>query len=313
MTFDLQPGYARNILDVHGDADGRAFLDRLPSTVARCTERWGLRLEPPFPGLTYNWTAPGVDRDGRPVVLKVAYSDSDRPEIDELRNEREALRLFGGEGAVRLLADAPECGAILLERAIPGHTLRIIDDDERATTIVAGVLRRLWRPLPPDHRFPTLEDWSRGFERHRARYGGGAGPLPADLLARAEGTFRDLLAEPDEHVLLHGDLHHDNILSGTRRPWQAIDPKGVAGPREFDIVAFVENPRPDLLDDPAPGRVLRRRLDQFAHEFGFDVERLRQWAIAQAVLSAVWSIEDHGGGAEFALECARLLVEGRYA
>lgn len=313
MTGDLlalQPHYVRNMVDLHGEADGRAFLDRLPGIVRDCAERWGLRLDPPFPRLTYNWAAPGVDRDGRPVVLKVAYSEPGRPEIDELHDEREALRLFGGHGAVALLASDPARGAMLIERAVPGHTLRAVEDDAQATTIVATLLRRLWRPLPPDHPFPSLDDWFCGFARHRARYGGGPGPLPSALFDRAEAAFRDLLAEPAEHVLLHGDLHHDNILSGSRRAWLAIDPKGVVGPREFDVVAFTENPRPDLLDLPSPGDVLRRRLYQFADELGFDAERLREWAIAQAVLSAVWSVEDHGAGGDFAIECARLLAEG---
>ena len=142
----------------------------------------------------------------------------------------------------------------------------------------------------------------------RERYGGGTGPLPEALVDRAERLFAELLASMSGLVVLHGDLHHFNILAAERQPWLAIDPKGVVGEPEYEVGAFLRNPTPDLLSNPHAGWILSRRLDQFSEELSFDRERLRNWGMAQAVLSAWWSIEDHGYGGEEAIAFAELLA-----
>ncbi len=113
------------------------------------------------------------------------------------------------------------------------------------------------------------------------------------------------MAEP---VLLHGDLHHDNILAAEREPWLAIDPKGIVGEPAYEVGALLRNPLPGLLARPEPGRVLARRIEQLAAELGFDRARIRGWALAQAVLSAWWSYEDHGDGWRETIACAELLA-----
>ncbi len=107
-------------------------------------------------------------------------------------------------------------------------------------------------------------------------------------------------------VLLHGDLHHDNILSADREPWLAIDPKGVVGEAEYEVGAFVRN---RLFAGPKPEMLLARRVDQFVDELGFDRERIVGWSLAQAVLSAWWSFEDSGHVWNEAIACAELLAE----
>ena len=116
-----------------------------------------------------------------------------------------------------------------------------------------------------------------------------------------------LLASSAGPVLLHGDLHHENILSAARQPWLAIDPKGVCGEPAYEVGALLRNPMPRLLDHPAPARLLARRLDLLAEVLGIDRRRLAAWGYAQAVLSAWWSLEDHGRGWEPALRVAEWL------
>ncbi len=113
------------------------------------------------------------------------------------------------------------------------------------------------------------------------------------------------MAEP---VLLHGDLHHENILAAEREPWLAIDPKGLVGEPAYEVGAWLRNPMPQLLDMPQPGRILARRINQLAEELGFDRARLRDWGLAQAMLSAWWSMEDSGGLSIFSITCAELLA-----
>jgi streptomycin 6-kinase len=291
---------SQSVIELHRST-GVEWLAQLPSLLDELALRWSLTISPAFVPLSYNYVAPAVSSDGRALVLKVGVPNP------ELITEIEALRVFQGRGSVELIDADPEKGALLLERLVPGENL-ISLDDEKATSIAVRVMRKLWKEVPADHSFPTIEKWGEGFKRLRREFDGGCGPFPGRLVERAEATFTELLASPHKPVLLHGDLHHGNILSAEREAWLALDPKGVVGEAAYEVGAFLRNPMPQLLDVPHLDRLLARRIDQLAEELGFDRERLLQWAIAQAVLSAWWSYEDHGHGWEPAITCARHLA-----
>ncbi len=287
------------MIELNGD-EGAAWVDALPALLARCADRWGLTLEPPFT-LSYNYVAPARRADGTPVVLKVGFPGR------ELLTEIAALRFYDGHGIAQLLDADPEWGALLLERLVPGMMLSEVPDDAEATRIAAEVMRQLWRPLPPDHGFRSVADWTAGLAKLRPHFGGGTGPLPASLVERAEGLFADLLPTMADPVLLHGDLHHWNIMTAEREPWLALDPKGIAGEPAYEVGALLRNQIPRLLALPDPARAMARRVDMLADALGFDRARIAGWGVAQAVLSAWWSIEDHGYGGEEAITCAQLL------
>jgi streptomycin 6-kinase len=298
----LPPRFVRTVVDVHGQA-GERWLSELPAQLATCAKRWCLHIGAPFE-LTYNYVAPAVAATGEEVVVKLSP-----PSNPELEPEATALRLAAGRGATRLLDADLSLGILLLERATPGTTLTALSlrDDAAATSAAATVMRRLWRPVPTDHPFPTIGRWARGFSRLRAAHDGGTGPLPESTVDAAEHLFAELSASATESVVLHGDLHHDNILAAEREPWLAIDPKGLVGEPAYEAGALLRNPYPQLLDAPDPGRLLSRRLDQLADELTLDRRRLHGWAYAQAVLSAVWSWEDHGAPTQFQRRCIELL------
>ncbi len=134
--------------------------------------------------------------------------------------------------------------------------------------------------------------------------------MPARLVEEAEAHFDELLASQAEPVLLHGDLHHFNILAARRQPWLAIDPKGVVGEPAYDVGALLHNPV-GLLEAPRPGGILERRVEILTKELGLDRARVRGWALAQAVLAAYWGLEDSGRVWEEALVFAELLSEIR--
>ena len=300
-TNEVSDGLARTILELYGER-GAEWLERLPATIAECERRWSLKVLPPFQPLSYNYVAPAVRADGAEVVLKLGVPNP------ELRTEIEALRLYEGRGIVRLLNADAEKGILLLERLRQGVPLSSLEDDEQATTIAAQVMRQLWRPAPPDHPFPTVAKWGLGFRRLRAEFNGGTGPFPRALVVAAETLFTELLASSAEPVLLHGDLHHENILSAERQPWLALDPKGVVGEPAYETGALLRNPFPHLLAWPNVHRILARRVDQLTEELRFDRERLVAWGLAQAVLSAWWDYEDHGHGWEQGIACAELMA-----
>lgn len=236
--------------------------------------------------MSYNYVAPATAVDGERVVVKAGVPTR------ELANEITTLRLFGGRGAVRLIEADAESGLILLERIVPGELLLTVEDDDAATKVLADVLQRLGPTAPPDHRLPSVRDWFGGFARLRNKYGGATGPLPEGAVDRAEKLVAELLDSMSDVVVLHGDLHHWNILSAEREPWLAIDPQGVIGEREYEVGAWLRNPFPQVANMPGFSRMTSRRVDILAERLGCQRARLLGWGYCQAVLSAVWSLED---------------------
>ncbi|MGZ6367964.1 MAG: aminoglycoside phosphotransferase family protein, partial [Ktedonobacteraceae bacterium] len=145
---------------------------------------------------------------------------------------------------------------LLLERVIPGVPLSTLEDDEEATRILASVMKNLWKPLPEKHDFITIAEWSNAI----SQYHGTSGPLPSYLVDRAERLFAELIASSAEPVLVHGDLHHENVLSSARAGWLAIDPKGVAAEPAYETAALLRNPRSKLQQHPELEQILLRRI-----------------------------------------------------
>ena len=299
--FIIPDDFAQARITYQGE-DGQRWIQRLPTILAACEERWNITIGAPFPNLSYNYVASATHDDGRLMVVKACGPNGEFPQ------QSEALRLFAGHGMTALLGYDDDHEVMLLEALEPGTLLRSVQDDEKATSIAASLMRQFWRPVPANHPFPTLSDWGRGFTRLREHYAGGTGPFPPRLLGEAETLFADLSASMAESVLLHGDLHHDNILAGTRQPWLAIDPKGLVGEPAYETGALLRNPLPGLLQMPQPWRILARRIDQLGEELALDRARIRGWALAQAVLSAWWSVEDEGLIGRNAILCAELLA-----
>ena len=298
--FTYPKSFLRTQTDLHGP-NGLVWLDRLPAIVEDCARRWDLTLGSALEPLTYNYLVSARRADGTDVVMKVASPTG------EFMHQKAALAMFGGHGSVQLLASDDTNEVLLLESCKPGTLLDDLPDDE-AIAIAASIMRQLWRPLPPDHSFPTTDDWGQGFARLR-KYYGDTGPFPRTLVERAERTFADFSAATVTPVLLHGDLHHDNILAAQRQSWLAIDPKGVAGDPVYESGSMLLNRSSTMRISQHPGPVLARRLDRLAGELEIERHRLRDWGVAQAVLSAWWTVEDHGHIGEFSLACAEILAE----
>ncbi|MBX3059630.1 MAG: phosphotransferase [Anaerolineae bacterium] len=285
--------------------EGAEWLARLPALIAACEARWGLAAQPHFPGLSYNYAAPATLPDGTEIVLKLGVPRH------ELTTEIEALKLYNSRAMCHLLDADAAMGVLLLERLQPGHMLITVSDDETATRIAADVMRRLWRPLPDQHIFPAVADWIADLAALRTEFDGGTGPFPARLVAMAESLFADLVASSGPPVLLHGDLHHYNILAAEREPWLAIDPKGVAGEPAYEVGALMRNPL-NLHEWPNRTAVTARRLDILAEQLDMDRQRLLAWSFAQEILSQWWDyVDTHSLPNLWLAEClAGMLGEG---
>lgn len=294
-------GFSQRIEATFGAAGGD-WLNSLPSILEEVSRKWSLTLHSPFEDMSYNYVAPATSRDGIDVVLKVGVPNP------ELHTEIDALRSFNGKGAVKLLEVEPDLGAMLLERLNPGEAIFHLNDDEYATRAAIQVMNELYGSPTERGRFPSVADWAEGLKRLRTRFKGGTGPFPQNLVEMAEGILRELLPTMDDHVLLHGDLHHWNILSAGRSPWLAIDPKGVIGELAYETGAWIRNPFPELLEWSDPRKVLFRRIDQFAMELVLDRERIHGWSVYQAVLASWWSYEDGDRDWEKWLAVAELII-----
>lgn len=221
-------------------------------------------------------------RDSQPVVLKV---------FKQLGNERrsgEILDAFDGNGVVRVYEYVD--GAVLLERLSPGNSLvdLVFDGrDEEATDILCDVLQQM-SARKSAKECARVEEWAKGFERYSAT---GDDQIPKCLIEEGHRVYLELCAAQRRPKLLHGDLHHYNVLFDSRRGWLAIDPKGVVGEIEYEIGAVLRNPieRPDFFASPV---TVERRLKHFASRLNLDFRRALAWGFAQAILSAIWSVED---------------------
>jgi streptomycin 6-kinase len=189
---------------------------------------------------------------------------------------------------VRLLESVP--GAVLLERLCPGTPvagLTIAGKDDEATRVLAEVLHQFAPERSPPGT-PSVEDWGKGFPAYLAS---GDSRLPRGLVERSAAWYRHLAGSQRKIRLLHGDFHHHNVLTDQKRGWVAIDPKGVLGEMEFEVGAALRNPLERLAEFSNP-RAVERRVSHFARHLRLDLERTLAWAYAQAVLSAIWLIED---------------------
>jgi streptomycin 6-kinase len=264
---------------------------------------WGLTLGA---RLASSWhdVAAVTCADGTPAVLKTGLA---------VAEEAAALAAFDGRGAVRLLRADLDREALLLERVAPGWRLRdlVPARDTEATSAAVGVMRRLHLPPPPGGPIPELLGQAEAFDTYVRTYGS-TGPLPLDLVVRAGGLMRELCASAPARVVLHGDLHHDNILRATREPWLAIDPHGVVGDPGYEVGALLYNPDPDDRD-AALTALVPARVEQLADELAMPVDRVVAWGFVKAVLSDVWSTAEWSPPAGWspvsrASDVARLLL-----
>jgi streptomycin 6-kinase len=235
-------------------SDDRPDLAPLEHTARTVAAEWGVELGEPFVLARYSFVAAAGDG----AVLKVTP-----PEDDESDEEGEALALWDGDGAVRLLRQDRARRALLVERARPGDDIAELPEEE-ATGIAVTVASSLWkRGLSPGlSPFRSIHDhvprWLANAAEHPLS------PLAAELYAALEKRA---------DTLVHGDFHHHNVLR-SERGFLAIDPKPMLGEPEYDVPSFLWNPIPYRMTHD----LTERRLAAFAAA-GLDQERMRMWTV----------------------------------
>lgn len=297
MLADLSNNFIRNILGLH-EIEGAKWIIDLPKIVKEIEQNWALKVQKPFPDLSYHFVAPCVCAGGDEAVLKIGMPEKDSP----IFNEKRLLEIYNGEGMVKLLRFDESFYALLLEKLTPGENLiRICQkDDARANSIAIKLMRRLLTKTAEKDEFPSLGNWVSGLQKAETA------SFAPQFVKKARNFFDELIASSKKSFLLHGDLHHQNILSAVREPFLAIDPKGIIGDIGFEISTFLNNPRGWVLTHPERKKILAGRIRQFSEAFEIEPRDLRKWAFVEAVLSAWWTFEESPGDWEKWISCAEI-------
>lgn len=248
---------------------GAAWLDRLPEILRTVEARWSFTVGDPFDheGLTGGWVAPVTRKDGFPAVLKLA-----NPHM-EGEHEIHGLRFWDGDPTVRLLAADEESGAMLLERCFPGTALRSRSETEQ-DLVIAGLLKRLWRPPVAPHPFRPLSVMTKYWSDLTLA---DAENWPdAGLVREGLRLFEELPRTTTREVLLATDLHAGNVLQSERVPWLVIDPKPFVGDPAYDPTQHLFNCVERLRLDPSG------MFHRMGDLLGVDHERIRLWTFARA-------------------------------
>ncbi|MDM2843067.1 APH(6) family putative aminoglycoside O-phosphotransferase [Citrobacter portucalensis] len=258
--------------------------------------RWGLTPDgEPFETHT-SQLLPVVVKDGRKAILKITDDDSERIGC-------ELMVWWNGNGAAKVLAHA--AGTILLERATGAGSLADMSwtgNDAQACRIICHAASRLHHTRNASTPALTpLHHWFRDLAPAAKKHGG--------ILTRCAAVANILLSSPHDEVVLHGDLHHSNILDFGTRGWLAIDPKGLVGERGFDYANIFTNP--DLAEPTRPVAILPERFTQRVNIVSeiarIERQRLLMWIVAWCGLSSVWFLQE-GDSATVPLRIAELAI-----
>lgn len=260
-----------------GGPSGADWVATVPRLLDEGLQRWGLTVDgPPRTG----WTAVVVPvrRGVQRLALKVSW-----PHPEGLL-EALALRTWAGKAAVGLVAALPTAGLLLLERLEAEHDLAPVWVDE-ACEEIGAILGRLHVPAPP--QVPRLRPYlAPHLERMAVRPA-----VPRRITSRTQGLARELLSDDGPELLLHTDLHFENVLRRRHGGWVAIDPKPVAGHPGFDVFPVLQNRMDELGTGAAFRWSVRHRVALVAQAAGIDVDEARAWSLLRAGIEVSWTSE----------------------
>lgn len=298
MEFDLPIHKIEAIIHGFGSS-GEAWVDRYPELLKDCIERWNLKLlGTAAAGLAINVIFFCEDGGGRPVVLKIGHPHP------EQTSEIIALRKYAGRHIASIIDWDAATGSFLMERVSPGDKFRNFSNDISRSQMQIPLFRHISIPAESVDGLPTYSEWvERGFKQFRENHTSVSQNDPGreflTFIECAESAFASICVRHPKPYLLHGDLHHENILRSGPDGWLAIDPKGVIGPRVMECGRFLHN----FIVDEIPGvddirdatndqilRVFKARFKTFSKLLDVNDSDIIAAGYVDLVLSTCWSI-----------------------
>lgn len=284
ITIEIPDALAASF-NGHSGAPGRAWIAALPKLAEEVLDRWALRLDgPPRHGMGA-LVLPVTRLDRTPAALKL------QPVNEENLSEPVGLRVWNGDGVVRLLDHDPTTGSMLLERLDGARSLSTIHDDIAALQILAELMARLVA-VPAPSGLRHLSDIAAGMlDEVPAAVTALGDPAERRLVRTCASAVAELIGEPGDR-LLHWDLHYDNILAGQREPWLVIDPKPLAGDPSFELLPALDNRWKEVVATGNVARAVLRRFDLLTEVVGLDRKRAIGWTLGRVLQNALWDVED---------------------
>ncbi|KAB8031855.1 aminoglycoside phosphotransferase family protein [Fluviispira multicolorata] len=213
------------------------------------------------------------------IVLKLSLDEN------SLKAESRYLDYFQNIGAIRVLG--VDKNLILMKKAIPGNTLKdyFLKSEVESLEIFCKVMLNLQKNNMFNlNEFPHISEWLSILDKEWK--------IPIKYIAKAKKLRDYLLESSADNILLHGDLHHENILLHNK-DWFVIDPKGVIGEREYEIGAFIRNPISELSQYKNASEIIENRIYKISAMTRFEKRRIAEWCFVQIVLSWAWALEDN--------------------
>ena len=258
----------------------------MPRLVADLLAEWELSVDGAPTHGEGGLVVPVRTADGTAAALKVHLPD------EESELEHLVLRVWNGDGAVRLLRADPRRFALLLERLHPVDltSVPVLEGCE----VIAGFYARLHVPAPPQLR--PLSAYIAKWTDDMLALPSDA-PVPRRYVEQAGALARDFVADPAcDGVLIHGDLHQLNVLAGDREPWLVIDPKGLSGDPHYEVAPVLWNIWDEITGSGDVRNAIRRRFHTVVDTAGLDEDRARDWVIVRQLHNVSWAIQDLSGG-----------------
>jgi streptomycin 6-kinase len=278
--------------------DWAAWVDRLPALARDLLDKWDLTVDGALMNGYCSLVVPVLTADGQRAVLKL-HTDADADESDF---EHLALQHWHGNGTVLLLRADPRRRAMLLERLHP-RDLSTIGDLE-SCEVVAGLYGRIHVPALPQLRTITsyVERWTADLEALPRD-----APIPRRLREQCVSLARDLVVDPASvGVIIHGDLHHHNVLAADREPWLVIDPKPMSGDPHYEPAPMLWNRWDEIVAGNAREN-LRRRFHTLVDAAGLDEDRARDWVVVRMVHNMSWAVIDGDPDEDYLTMCVTII------
>ncbi len=291
-----QEEFESNIRDVFGSS-GEQWLRDLPKLLAELKHDWNFILQETVPRLTYSFVTKVKTSTGKDGILKLSP-------VGPRCHSEIAWFESNSVGTPQLWKSDLNRGAMLMEQIIPGYSAKKWvqeRNDVGATRAIADVIRTLKPGQNHSQIFKPVTHLASSLECLR-------GKIDPKLLSKAETLFKELTADSSKDRLLHGDLHHDNILFAGDK-WVAIDPHGYIGPAAFEAGAMIRNPYDCFPKEESLKKILETRLKVLKDELPFEPYEIHGWAFAYTIMATGWSVADHGEIPKIHIEIAETLNE----
>lgn len=293
--MELSSTFINNIYAVYGEA-GKIWLAQLPNQIELLATKWNFRFIQKVPDLSYSFVAiVELNTQGKSAVLKIT------PDHKRTLSELHCLQCFT-KGVPQIYAFDEENNMLLLEHIKPGRSLKTLvqaGQDETATRVICQAILTLQSEQKIIFTFQHLSELIKDLTDLK-------GHMDEYLLSKAISLFHDLTSDRSQDVLLHGDLHHDNLIKHSDS-WKVIDPHGYLGDRVAEVGAMIRNPFDCFPKEHPPAVIVEKRLKILVEELPFDKQRIKAWAFCMTILSAAWNMQDFGHLAQTEIELATLI------